>query len=77
MLLLFEKGIQGGITRTVKHYDNTNNKYEVNLYNYEDLIRILVFLDANFYVCAMIQKLHTHGFAWEKKANHFTSEIIS
>ena len=68
MLLLFEKGIQGGITRTVKHYDNTNNKYEVNLYNHEDLIRFLVFLDANFYACTS---------AWEKKANDFTSEKIS
>ena len=77
LLLLFEKGIRGDITWTVKHYANTNNKYKVNLYNHEDLIRFLAFLDANLYVCAMIQKLQTHGFAWEKKADDFTSERIS
>ena len=63
MLLQFKKGIERGITQTVKHYANTKKNYEVNIYNHEDLIRILVFLDANFYVCAMIQKLQTHGLA--------------
>ena len=77
MLLQFKKDIEGGITQTVKHYANTKKNYEVNIYNHEDLIRILVFLDANFYVCAMIQKLQTHGLAQEKKTNDFTSEIIS
>ena len=78
MFLLFEKGIQSGITQTVKRYVNTNNKYKVSLYNHEELIKFLVFLIANnLYVRAMIQKLSTHGFAWEKKVNGFTSEKIS
>ena len=58
MLLLFGKDIQGGITRIMKRYPNSNNKYKVNLYNHEDLIRFLTFPDtSNLHVCAMIQKL--------------------
>ena len=78
MLLLFGKGIQGGITRIMKRYPNNNNKYKVNLYNHEDLIRFLTFPDTNnLHVCATIQKLPTHEFEWEKKADDFTSDRIS
>ena len=63
MLLLFGKDIPDGITRMMKRYPNTNNKYKVNLYNHADLIRCLAFPDAdNLYVFAMIQKLPTRGF---------------
>ena len=78
VFLLFEKGIQSGITRAVKRYANTNNKYKISLYNYEELIKFLAFLDTNnLYVCAVIQKLPTLEFVWEKKVNDFTSEKIS
>lgn len=66
MLLLFGKDIPDGITRMMKRYPNTNNKYKVNLYNHADLIRSLAFPDADtLHVCAMIQKLPTHGFEWK------------
>lgn len=78
VFLLFEKGIQSGITRAVKRYANTNNKYKISLYNHEELITFLAFLDTNnLYVCAMIQKLPTHEIVWEKKVYDFTSEKIS
>ena len=78
VFLLFEKGIQNGITRAVKRFANTNNKHQVSLDNHEELMKFLAFLDANnLYVCAMIQKLPTHGFAWEKNVYDFTSEKIS
>ena len=78
VFLLFEKGIQSGITRAVKRYANTNNKYKISLYNHEELIKLLAFLDANnLCVCAMTPKLPTHGFAWEKKVYDFISEKIS
>ena len=33
MLLMFEKGIRGGINQVVKHHAKANNKYTVDLYN--------------------------------------------
>ena len=33
MLLMFEKGIRGGITQAVKRYIKANNKYMKGLYN--------------------------------------------
>lgn len=53
-MLLFEKGIMGGINQTVKHISS-------------------VFRHKNIYRWNMIQKLPTHGFAWER-VDDFTSE---
>ena len=74
MLLMFEKGIRGGITQAVKRYVKANNKYMKDLYNPDEESMYLQYLDANnLYGWAMIQKLPTHGFLW-KEAEDFTPE---
>ena len=65
MLLMFEKGIRGGITLAVKRYAKTNNKYMKDQYNPDEKSTYLQYLDVNnLYGWAMIQKLPTHGFPW-------------
>ena len=60
MLLMFQKGIRGGITQTVKSYVKANNKYMKDLYNPNEESMYLQYVNANnIYGWAMIQKLHT------------------
>ena len=74
MLLMFEKGIRGGITQAVKRYAKANNKYMNGLYNPDEVSIYLQYLDINNeYGRAMAQYLPTHGFLW-KKARDFTPE---
>ena len=47
MLLMVEKGIQGGITQAVKRYAKANNKYMNDLYNPDEKSIYLQYLDAN------------------------------
>ena len=77
MLLMFEKGIRGGITQAVKRCAKVNNKYMKDLYNPDEESIYLQYLDANnLYGWAMVQKLPTHGFLW-KEAENFTPEKIN
>ena len=46
MLLMFEKGIRGGIAQVVKRYAKVNNKY-MNDYDKNEPSRYLQYLDAN------------------------------
>ena len=46
MLLLFEKGIRGGITHVIHKYATSNNKYRSN-YDKNKQSNYLVYLDAN------------------------------
>ena len=76
MLLMFEKGIRGGITQSVKRYAKANNKYMEDLYDPDELSIYLQYADANNeYGWAMVQKLPTHGFKW-KNGEDFTPEKI-
>ena len=62
MLLMFERGIRGGITQTVKRYSRTNNRYMMD-YDPKEPSRYLQYLDANnLYGWAMSQPLPTGGF---------------
>ena len=64
MLLLFERGIRGGITQVVKRYTKANNKY-MNDYDRKESSRYLQYLDANnLYGWMMSQPLPTGGFKW-------------
>ena len=66
MLMMFEKGIRGGITHISKRYAEANNKYIKN-YNPEKESTYIQYLDANnLYGWAMSQNLPTHGFKWMK-----------
>ncbi|CAH3149424.1 unnamed protein product [Porites lobata] len=85
MLMMFEKGIRGGISHISKRYAEANNKYMKN-YNPDKESSYIQYLDANnLYGWAMSQQLPTHGFSWMKdltkekvmdileKANHSMS----
>ena len=65
MLLMFEKGIRGGISIISNRYGEANNKYMGQSFNKNELNKYLMYLDANnLYGCAMSEKLPTHGFKW-------------
>ena len=65
MLLMFEKGIRGGISIISNRYGKANNKYMGRDFNKKKLLKFLMYLDANnLYGCAMSMKLPTHGFKW-------------
>ena len=87
MLMMFERGIRGGITHISKRYAEANNKYMKN-YNPNKESTFIQYLDANnLYGWAMSQQLPTHGFKWMKnitkekvdeileKANHSMSNL--
>ena len=64
MLMMFERGIRGGITHISKRYAEANNKYMKN-YNPNEESSYIQYLDANnLYGWAMSQQLPTHGFKW-------------
>ena len=63
MLMMFEKGIRGGISHISKRYAEANNKYMINCN--KEKPTYIQYLDANnLYGWAMSQKLPTHGFKW-------------
>ena len=65
MLLMFEKGIRGGISIISNRYGEANNKYMGKSFNKNKLNKYLMYLDANnLYGSAMSEKLPTHGFKW-------------
>ena len=66
MLLMFERGIRGGITQSVHRWAKANNPY-MNSFNPNERTNYLQYLDANnLYGWAMSQALPTGGFKWTK-----------
>ena len=65
MLLMFERGIRGGITQSVHRWAGENNPYMDSKFNPDEKINYLQYLDANnLYAWAMSQPLPTGGFRW-------------
>ena len=65
MLLMFEKGIRGGISMISNRYGEANNKYIKDSFNKNKPKKYLMYLDANnLYGCAMSKKLPIHSFKW-------------
>ena len=73
MLMLFERGIRGGITHISKRYSEANNKYMKD-YNPDKPSKFIQYLDANnLYGWAMSQSLPTNGFKW---MNNLTKDKV-
>ena len=65
MLLMFERGIRGGITQSVHRWAAANNPYIGSEYDPSCPTKYLQYLDANnLYGWAMSQPLPTGGFFW-------------
>ena len=65
MLLMFERGLRGGITQAVHGYASANNKYMGDLYDPNKESSYLQYLDAsNLYGWAMSQPLPATKFKW-------------
>ena len=65
MLLMFERGIRGGITQSVNRWAKANNPYMGSEFVPYKPTRYLQYLDAdNIYGWAMPQPLPTSGFKW-------------
>ena len=79
MLLMFEKGIRGGISIISNRYGEANNKY-MKCFNKNKLATFLLYLDANnLYGCAMSEMLPTGGFKWltSKEINNlYNNQIV-
>ena len=77
-LLMFEKGIRGGITQAVHRYAKANNKYMGDQYNPKEESSYLQYLDANnLYGWAMTQKLPVGKFRWIPDVEQFTAGKIA
>ena len=63
MLLMFERGIRGGITQSVHRWAAANNPYMGSEYDPSCPTKYLQYLD-NLYGWAMSQPLPTGGFHW-------------
>ena len=78
MLLMFEKGIRGGICLATYRYAKANNKYMKN-YDKNKESSYLEYLDANnLYGYAMRKKLPARNFKWldENEISKFNDELI-
>ena len=78
MLLMFEKGIRGGMCQATNLYAKANNKY-LNNYDKNKESSYLDYLDANnLYGWAMSEKLPVRNFKWTEKdyISKFNDELI-
>ena len=65
VLLMFERGIRGGITQAVHRYTSANIKYMGDLYNPNKESKYLQYLSANdLYGWEISQQLRTSKFEW-------------
>ena len=65
MILMFERGIRGGINQSVNTWAKANNPYMGSEFDPDEKINYLQYLDANnLYGWAMSQPLPTGGFRW-------------
>ena len=68
MLMMFEKGIRGGMCNAICRYAKANNKYVKKYKNKNPILSYLVYLDANnLYGWAMLQMLPVGKFKWIEK----------
>ena len=67
MLLMFKRGIRGGITQSIHRWAKANNPYMGSSYNPNERSNYLQYLDTNnLYGWAISEPLPTGGFKWTK-----------
>ena len=78
MLLMFERGIRGGITQAVCKYTSANNKYMGDKFNPNKDTTYLQYPDENnLYGWAMSQAFPTGGFKWVDVNPNEISELTT
>ena len=78
ILLMFEKGIRGGLTQAVQRYAKANNKYMGDKYDLNKESSYLQYLDANnLYGWAMSQPLPMGEFRWMDDVDQLDSKKIN
>ena len=78
MLLMFERGMRGGITQVVRKYTLANNKYMGDRLNPKSESIYLQYLNVNnLYGWAMSQPLPTGGFKWTDVNPNEISELAT
>ena len=78
MLLMFERGIRGGIMQSVHRWAVANNPYMGSEYDPKKPTKYLQYLDANnLYGWAMSQPLPTGGFRWVDVSPDEIYELVS
>ena len=76
MLLIYEKGIRGGMSQATYRHAKANNKYMKNYDKNKESV-FLKYLDANnLYGFPMCEKLPVRDFKWTNKLDKFTDEFI-
>ena len=77
MVLMFEKGIRGGISLAIQRYASANNKYMPN-YNPKTPSTYFMNADANnLYGYAMSKQLPINNFKWCDALEMFTKDFIN
>ena len=76
MLLMFEKGMRGGICQVSHHYPKANNKYMKNHDKNKESTYVEYLDDDNLYGWAMSKKLPVRGFKWLDNLLMFTEQFI-
>ena len=78
MLLMFERGIRGGITQVVHKYAAANNPYMGDKFDHNEDTTYLQYLDANnLYGWAMSQPLPAGRFRWVDVNPNEISELAT
>ena len=77
MLLMFERGIRGGITQSIHRWAKANNPYMGSSYNPNESTKYLQYLDTNnLYGWALSQLLPTGGFRWVEVKPNETGKLV-
>ena len=70
-VMMFQKGIRGGVNTISKRYAKANNKYMKEAFAKNIASSYITYLDANnLYGWEMSKPLPTHGFKWMKNFNN-------